>query len=140
MNTPSLRVIVSFLELPSLLLAMWSFKVIGSSPSSPTGTEQFSGSSLLAHKENTILDSSVCPLGKFGALVIFIWSLLLVGLMFKLEREKFYLLGWINMAIISIIFILSLAMNQPLFLRTLPYYFVQIAICILLIESSKTQC
>ena len=140
MNTPSLRTTVLFLELPSLLLAMWSFKVIGASPGSQSGTEQFVGSSLLAHKENTILDSSVCPLGKFGAFVIFIWSLLLVGLMFELEQEKFYILGWINMAIITIIFILSLAMNQPLFIRTLPYYFVQIAICILLIESSKAQC
>jgi hypothetical protein len=145
-------VILTFLLLPSLLWVIWSFKMNEglfrtlSKNTDFQSTKQFQGSSFLEHTENTILGSGVCPLGKFGAFVTFIWSMTMITACFWKygdihatddEIVTFNkVIASINISIVGIIFVLSVIMNLPLFIRTLPYFMMQIAITILILTNS----
>lgn len=134
---------IVFLVFVSMLWAFWSFKMDknlfsgtkgGAGPSYHTGVLKHSGSGLLS--------AGVCPLGKLGAWVIFLWGvtmLVILGIKYKSnDKDKIRkinkIIGWINVAITGIIFIVSLLLNQPLFFRTLPFYLIQISISIVLLN------
>lgn len=145
-------VILTFLLLPSLLWVSWSFKMTGNffSTDPTTKRNRFEGVNFLEHSEiitsskSYILESGVCPLGKFGAWVTFIWSAIMLISMYSKysdtnstdsDIDTFNkIIGGINISIVGIIFILSLIMNYPLFIRTLPYFIQQIAISIILLQ------
>ena len=141
-------VILTFLSLPSLLWVVWSFKMyptnatINCHCNSPA-RNQFEGINFLQHSEIDILNSGVCPLGKFGAWVTFLWFAIMLSLMYwkysdaKSTPSDVYEFNKIicsfHVILFGIIFILSLFMNLPLFIRTLPYFMLQIAISIVIL-------
>jgi len=140
-------VILTFLSLPSLLWVIWSFKMYPSMPSDchcdVTARQQFEGMSFLQHSEIDILNSGVCPLGKFGAWVTFLWFAIMLSLMYwkytdtsvtPSDIDQFNkIICSFHIILFGIIFILSLIMNLPLFIRTLPYFMLQIAISVVIL-------
>lgn len=134
-NASKLAILV-FLVLPSILWVIWSFKM----------TTSFNDDKgFTYHKPGTILGAGVCPLGKFGAWVIFIWSCIMIivlGFTYKTNDASQIdkvnkIVGYINAFIMGIIFILSLVMNTPLFIRTFPFFFTQIAITMIILHDLK---
>jgi hypothetical protein len=139
--------ILTFLSLPSLLWVAWSFKMYPKLPSDchcdVPAKQHFDGIPFLQHSEIDILNSGVCPLGKFGAWVTFIWFAIMLSLMYwkysdtqttPSEIDQFNkIICSFHVILFGIIFILSLIMNLPLFIRTLPYFMLQIAISILIL-------
>ena len=136
-----------FLELASLLCVFWSFKLHKNLFSKTVSSESnksisFSGHDLLEHDGSGILSAGVCPLGKWGAWFIFVWSIVLLSILFSVYRKPSTdfnstckTLGIMNAVFIGIIFILSLIMNLPLFIRTLPFFFIQTSVTISLMTS-----
>lgn len=144
---------VIFLVFPALLWAIWSFKIY----------DIFSGKKfrdigaawlnnpdfrrIIEHETDGILGSGVCPLGKFGAIFIICWSILLVVLLLMVNilywntkdanklRIALQAIGWTNVGIIVIIAIISLVLNPHLFIRTLPFYFLEIGISIMILNN-----
>jgi len=93
-----------------------------------------------------ILESGVCPLGKFGAWVIIIWSSVIIGIICtnKINNTEPHtikktnkILGIINSIIMGIILILTFFMNFPLFIRTSPFFLIQIVISLILFDIIK---
>jgi len=138
--------LVFILLIPSLFWVLWSFKVYEDlviyHPNSPSSEEhdspssvRYEGCSLMQHRESTIMNSEVCPLGKLGAWIILIWTLVLVKLLYDqtLLSQIFkttIILGVIHALIVCTIAIVSFVTNAPLFIRTLPYYVVQIIVVV----------
>lgn len=129
-----------FLMIPSMLWAVWSFKIHNNMFSATGSSDEF-----YKHETTGILTSGVCPLGKFGAWVIFVWStiilLLLSSVYTKNDSSQIkttnIVVGSLNAAIIGIIFILTLIMNRDLWIRTLPFFLTQVGITIILFNEFK---
>ncbi|HMP30085.1 MAG TPA: hypothetical protein PKD85_10820 [Saprospiraceae bacterium] len=137
---------VIFLIIPTLIWAVWSFKLydVFQAKSFKSGADF---DKIFEHDTNGILGSSVCPFGKFGAVFIICWSILLIILLVMVNilywdvknneklRVALQAIGWTNVAIMIIIAGLSGFMNPPLFIRTLPFYFLQIGISIMILNN-----
>ena len=144
-NTSTLATSIVLLEIPSLFWAWWSFKMSDSVKRSYSNVKpqvHFKGHKWIEHTGSSIFGAGVCPLGKFGAFVIFLWTILMSGLLLYYahsakNKEKahdvFRILGIVHAIVIGIIALLSLIMNYPLFIRTLPYFITQVAVAWLLI-------
>ena len=147
---------VTFLIVPALLWAIWSFqlydlfqvKKFEKTTNDNRGLQnQEDSKDFFEHETSGILGSSVCPFGKAGAVFIIIWSILLVFLLFTVNilywdeknanklRIALQAIGWTNVAIMIIVGVLSLVMNPALFFRTLPFYFLQTGIGILILNN-----
>ena len=126
----------TFLVLIGILLSCWSFKIYSTGCSG--GYTKYSNYNLIRHRETLsnyisyLLDSDVCTLGKIGEWFIIIWSIVLITL--ALTSKKFFTLGILNSVFMSIIFILALVMNRPLFIRSIPFFIVQVFISLYLFE------
>lgn len=87
---------------------------------------------------NNLKNTGVCPLGKFGALSIFTISLItfIYGCLYLSNPESYKkemkVMRDLNLSLLVIVFLLSLLMNPYLFVRSIPYFIVQLAIVILL--------
>jgi hypothetical protein len=114
---PCLGLIVLLIEIPSLLWAMWSFQMHDHMPRS-----------FIFHNENGIMNSDVCGLGKLGACVILFWTLLLCVTLFIIHQVYYKRLAQIHLFIVGMIFLLCFLMNYPLWIRTLPYFSLQLAV------------
>jgi hypothetical protein len=137
----NIEIAIIILSFFSILFAFWSFKMhinlfraTGFSSSFTSHTNSRSSNFL-----EVILNSGVCPFGKFGAWIILIWSLILIILVSinynKTNNEKqnlFTYLKYTQLSFLLIIIILSILMNLSLAIRSIPFYIIQIVITILL--------
>jgi hypothetical protein len=134
-----------FLEAQALLWVFWSFKMhrdmFSGTPGDGDGDIHYDNP-IIQHSGSGILSAGVCPLGKFGAWMTLIWGIILLAVLTKHysddDTNKIKtinkIMGWINIVLVFIMFVLSLIMNPPLWIRTLPFVFVQIAITIILLN------
>lgn len=84
----------------------------------------------MEHTGYGLLTAGVCPLGKVGAWFILIWSIILISLLYYYNKYTSLkdinrvnkIFGIMNSFFIGIIFILTLIMNRPLFIKTLPFF------------------
>lgn len=79
-----------------------------------------------------LFTTGVCPFGKFGAWMILLWTLTQLALVFALPASDYASIGYTHVSFVGLVFVLTLIMNWPLFTRTLPYFFLQTAVAILL--------
>lgn len=140
-------IILILLSFPSLLWVFWSFKMHKNAFTSTSGiTEEthFTGNKFLEHSGSGILTAGVCPLGKLGAWITLIWSVILISVLYTYYNKHTNendikwinkVVGIINIVLASILFILTIIMNPPLFIRTLPFFYVQIAISMIILNS-----
>ena len=85
----------------------------------------------------------MCPLGKFGAWFILLWTIFTIMLYYYYDKYTENIdiqrinniFGILNIVIMSIIFILTLIMNRPLFIRTLPFFYLQSIISTIILNS-----
>ena len=135
-------IIVLCLILPAILLSYFSFKMHESSfYKNPQGVPFWVHDEPRAKRGTFIyklLHSGVCPLGKFGALSIFTISVItfIFCLLYLYNPQKYEkeikVIRALNLSLLAIVFILSLLMNRYLFVRSIPYYILQLTIVILL--------
>ena len=117
-----------FLQIPSLALSSWSFK-LHKNVFTPTQA------GLLTHKEGGILGAGVCALGKFGAWIIIIWTILSSIILLNNRNSGSILAVLITHSILlSILIIATMVMNPQLFVRTLPFILLQIGVILFLID------
>jgi hypothetical protein len=90
------------------------------------------------------LNAGVCQLGKFGAWILFIWSLLMfILLLVYMKKEKnvknniYKVIGIINIVLSIIYGIMTFMLNTPLFYRCIPYLVFQVSVSIWLIVISR---
>ena len=138
------NILIILLALSGLFAAFWSFKMHLNLFSSTGFSKNF-----IHHTEfktniiwHNILNSGVCPFGKFGAWIIIGWSLAIIITISLLmakntdedEKRKIYdYLGYGTLTLLISAFVLSLIMNLPLAIRSLPFYLVESAIVGLLL-------
>jgi uncharacterized membrane protein YjjP (DUF1212 family) len=148
-NTKVIGTALLLIEIPAVLWAYWSFKMHEDwfSGTRGGGSIQHKGNSWLQHTGTSLFGAGVCPLGKLGAWVIMVWTIVLVALLMYYSRQssteahKMYrILGIVHACVIGVIALLSLIMNPPLFARTLPYYIIQAAVVMLLVGQRVDQC
>jgi hypothetical protein len=140
-------VILIMLLLPSLLWSFWSFKMYKDAFSGTSGEsheEHFAGNKFIEHTGSGILTAGVCPLGKLGAWIILIWSIILISLLITFYNKYTdeddikrinKIFGIMNIVLASILFIATIIMNPPLFIRTLPFFYTQSAISLIILNS-----
>ena len=95
--------------------------------------------------KDIVLHSGVCPFGKFGAWANFLWSFLLIGIILVYKDSKDLVAKkqvYQNLYIIQLIVlittgVLSLSMNWPLAVRSIPFFAIQIAITVLLAQIAQ---
>jgi len=129
------------------LLALVAFKVINFNPLKTNFITRHihNGYSFLRHEQvnssflNIVLNSGVCPFGKFGITVLVIWSIILISLLLTYKEENkqdvFRYLGIVNLALFVIYGGATLLMNWPLFVRCIPYLLIQLGVSIWLYSS-----
>lgn len=120
-----------FLQVPSLALSSWSFK-LHKNAFTPTNA------GLTTHQSGGILGAGVCALGKLGAWFIIFW-ILLSSMILLVKRSSGGILGVLitHSILVSILFIATLVMNPQLFIRTLPFILLQLGIILFLIDDYK---
>ena len=135
-------------QVPAVITAYYSFKM----------NENWFSASFIEHDEvegsfvNQIYKTGVCQLGKFGAWAMFVNILVTSILMIigeslyqkyknndkkkaKEHLKKYVIVTFIlNLVLYSIVFVLSLFMNPPLFIRTLPFFCIQCGVLLLLVQ------
>tara|TARA_B100000686_G_scaffold322779_1_gene376909 strand:+ start:1149 stop:1646 length:498 start_codon:yes stop_codon:yes gene_type:complete len=119
-----------FLQIPSLVLSGWSFKLHNSLIEADEG-----GEGLIGHSEGGILGAGVCKLGKIGAWIIIGWVLLSTILLYA--KVNLIIVIVLHSILLSILVFLTLILNTPLFIRTLPFICLQIGIILFLINCHK---
>jgi hypothetical protein len=95
--------------------------------------------------KDVVLHTGVCPFGKFGAWANFLWSFLLIGIILVYKDSKDLVAKkrvYQNLYIIQLIVlittsVLSLSMNWPLAVRSIPFFGIQIAIAVLLAKMAQ---
>lgn len=143
----SLLLSLLLLEIPSIILVYWSFKMYENTLTTSETTIYYKNNDLLEHSGSGLLSAGVCTLGKFGAWCILVWTIIMlltitIGFI-TYPKESFrslcITLAYINMVFIFIIFILSCIMNPPLCIRTIPYFCIQSSISIILYTYASNQ-
>lgn len=127
------------LQTVSFIIMFWAFKM-HINLFSRTNTLNTNRSNLLLHEHiNTnILDTGVCPLGKIGAWFLMLWMITLMILVYALNSKKEFIVGWINFILNIIILILCLLLgNFPLAVRATPYFILQFAISMVLLQKTE---
>lgn len=137
---------ITMLEIPSILWAIWSFQLHKTLWKSDMSAQQkqhqfvyntkYAKQGFFEHVQNGVLYSSVCPFGKFGAWVILLWTIALITSIYTLSGSNLFIIFIVQNIIIGLIFILSLFMNYPLWIRTLPFFYLQIIVSFLLLSLS----
>jgi hypothetical protein len=150
---------VGLVELPSILWAGYSFKIHKHAYKASFGIKEKSDNpfdedvksdeddwenpdnDLNKELSKNIFSSSVPPLGKAGAWIIFLWTIVFVYLIFrysysspKVAKRNFKILGYTHAVIVTAILVLTLSINLPLFGRAIPYFIIQGAVINLLIN------
>ena len=117
-----------FLQIPSLALSGWSFK-LHKNFFTPTQA------GLITHQSGGILGAGVCALGKIGAWIIIIW-IILSSIILLSNRNSGGILGVLitHSILLFILIILTLYMNPQLFIRTLPFILLQLGIILFLVD------
>ena len=122
LNKMDTTLLITIYEIIGLVFACWAFKCW--SPAS--------GNPLLDHIEEDgdmlhwIMDSSVCPLGAIGIRIIIIWSIVFLLLIRFQDQHKFLLYG--TRVTLYATSILTIIMNQPLYIRCIPWILFQLEI------------
>lgn len=121
-------IIYILLQFPSLALSGWSFK-LHKNLFTPTKA------GLITHQSGGIFGAGVCALGKIGAWIIIIW-IILSSFVLLLYRNTGSILGVLitESVLLAILIIATLSMNPQLFIRTLPFFILQIGIILFLID------
>lgn len=100
-----------------------------------------SNNAFLRHRQSknssfwqTVFNSGVCSFGKFGFIVLVLWSIILMCMLIfynKDNRNKVLdILAIINLTFVLVYGILTRLMNWPLFIRCIPYLALQLAVSI----------
>ena len=121
-------IVYFLLQVPSLALSGWSFK-LHENLFTPTKA------GLTTHQSGGILGAGVCALGKIGAWIIIIWVISSSIILFA-NRSSGSILGILisHCILLAILIIATLSMNPQLFIRTLPFFMLQIGIILFLID------
>lgn len=99
---------------------------------------------ILAHEETStttpgtfwiwVNESTVCPLGKFGAATIMIWLIVSTVLMFVLDlKMACFVVGLVSVVMYLVMNALSAWLNKPLAIRAFPFFLFQFGLSALLI-------
>lgn len=155
-------VILFFLQFPALLWVYWSFKMDISTfdpcvkdsnkklfriNEERTPKKEYceipAERFFWDHLTKGILDAGVCPMGKGGAWTILIWTIIMLTTLTSVYytenkdeiKECHKALAYINMTFMAILFGLTLKFNAPLLIRSLPYFFLNVAITLILFNA-----
>jgi hypothetical protein len=119
--------ITKLLEIFSILWIIWSFKLISNSFSHVPGTEK---NTFLIHNEvinknfvSFILESSVCNLGTYAAIIAIIYSFINIYHPTLICQKH-------HIFILYIYSSLTFILNFPLFFRTIPWFLIRIFLLI----------
>jgi hypothetical protein len=138
--TQKIKTITLFvLQTVAFVILFWSFKMhINLFSRTKTLNREDKNLSLYEHVTTNILDTGVCPLGKIGAWLLMVWMVSLMILVYALNSDKEYILGWVNFILnVIVLFLCLLLGNFPLAVRAFPYFILQFAISMVLLQ--KTQ-
>lgn len=130
MDLIRLIVLMLLFQIASILLVIKSFQIM----ESPFGSEDRSdGRAFIVHRKG-----SVCRLGKFGAWLFMLWSILSVFIVSISENTDNAALwvGIIGIIGVGIMFICCHMMNPPLFRNSIPFFVVQAILAAILIFSN----
>ena len=135
--------VYTLLQIPAAALSFWSFKLRNAIARSKSSERR---PILLHDTEGGILGAGVCHLGTFGAIVMLIWIAVSVILLWVYAIESYSIAGvdaqrivaFGNIALFGIVFTLSLVMNFPLCVRTIPFYCIQTGIVLMLLFMPST--
>jgi len=140
------------------IIAIFSFKLINYSikPTVKDNDEYYhSEHSFLKHKQSTktsfwetVINSGVCRFGKFGIIVLILWSITLMSLLiyymkgeekdeWENNKKKIRILAFTNLLFFFVYSILCYLMNWPLFVRCIPYLSIQLGVSIWMLVISK---
>jgi hypothetical protein len=130
---------ITLLELFSIAWVAWSFKM----------NTIIEGGRFLEHRQtSSILQTGVCPFGKVtgGVLILFMVSVIIAVFAMTAaipDREtlskSWLILGIINVVLVGMVFVGSAGLNFHLWIRTIPFFVLQIAIS-LTIWNSHLNC
>ena len=139
-------ILISILISIYLVFSLFSFKIIDYNNYNNYNDNHYMHSdiTLLRHRQSknssfwdTVINSGVCPLGKFGFIVLVLWTIILILMLIFYNgdnRKKVLLyLGIINLLFFFIYGILTYLMNWPLFVRCIPYLTLQLIVSILIL-------
>jgi hypothetical protein len=134
MSIVNLAVAIFLIQIPSIIWAWWSFNMHRAL--FREGHHSLYG--FTEHASGTLFTAGVCPFGKLGAWMLLLWtiifSILLLIFANNNDRKNIKKLGIVHVSLVGLVFLLSLIMNKFLFIRTIPYFIIQIGIGILLID------
>jgi len=152
------------------IIAIFSFKLINYSikPTVKDKDEYYhSEHAFLKHKQSsktsfweTVINSGVCRFGKFGIIVLIVWSITLMSLLiyymkgeekeeekgeekgeekeeWENNKKKIRILAFTNILFFFVYSILCCLMNWPLFIRCIPYLSIQLGVSIWMLVISK---
>ena len=138
MSIVNLAVAIFLIQIPSIIWAWWSFNMHRALFREGHPSLYNEPSSFTEHMSGTLFTAGVCPFGKLGAWTLLLWtitlSILLLIFAEKNDRKNIKKLGIAHVSLVGLVFLLSLIMNGYLFIRTIPYFIIQIGIGILLID------
>ena len=140
------------------IIAIFSFKLINYSiKQTVKDNDEYyhSEHSFLKHKQSTktsfwetVINSGVCRFGKFGIIVLILWSITLMSLLiyymkgeekdeWENNKKKIRILAFTNLLFFFVYSILCYLMNWPLFVRCIPYLSIQLGVSIWMLVISK---
>lgn len=129
MSKTAVQTAILMTEVPAVIWAWWSFKMhknwFHATPGSLNPQRRTYDNTFFAHTGTGWLYTGVCPLGKFGAWVILLWSMALIVMEFLLPTSDMFPVFIVHIAVMGIIFILSFIMNRPLWIRSIPFFWMQ---------------
>ena len=135
--------IISILISIYVIYSIFAFKIIDYNYKYTYEDDHYmhSNNSFLRHRQSknssfweTVFNSGVCSFGKFGFIVLVLWSIILICMLIfynKDNRNKVLdILAIINLIFVLVYGILTRLMNWPLFIRCIPYLSLQLAVSI----------
>jgi len=134
-----------FLQSIAIGFSIWSFKLFNNNLDTE-GMVVYTSSSMLTHKEKTkssfrtwVLDSSVCKFGIIIGCLIIVYVGITSSILYTVNRydipeyrKVIQGIAWTSVALLCLMVLGTLGLNPPLFIRTLPFFFLQIGIILYL--------
>lgn len=139
MNTTLIVILIAIYT----VFAMFSFKLVTLGLPSVINDYLYADNKFLRHSQqkhgyfwDIVFNSGVCQFGKFGIIVLIIWSIILSSLLIFYKKDNrntvLKVLGSINLLFFFVYGLLTYMMNWPLFVRCIPYLLIQLTVSILI--------
>lgn len=121
-------------QLPALAYAWGAFKMhedpLGADVRKPLVHEKLYDKSWW----DTVFLTPVCPFGKLGAMTVLGWIVGCIAILFTLETKlACMVVGIVSIIMYSGMLTLSLLLNWPLHVRSVPFFMNQLGLCMMLL-------